>query len=226
MRKDEGGFTLFEIMITLAIVGLMMGLVVVGMTRSVDRNMKKTANRLSSTIRYLYNKSAMEGLYIRLVFDIDERSYWVEATADPFVLSKEAGKGAAAKKKKDEKKKEGEAKDAAKEGEEKGEAAKGGEEAGPQKLKVPEPKFGQVDSYLLKPTKLPDSIFIKDIQVEHKSGPAEGGQESIYFFPNGYVERAIINLRDEKDEMNYSLATNPISGHVSIEDRYRRMGEE
>ena len=97
-------------------------------------------------------------------------------------------------------------------------------EDGVHKIKAPEPNFGAVDSHLLRPTKLPDTVFFKDLHVEHRQYPVEGGKEFIYFFPNGYVERAIINLRDEEDEVNYSLATNPISGRVSIEPEYRSLG--
>lgn len=227
-------------MVVIAIVGIISGLVVGGLGRSVDRNMKKTAAKLSSTIKYLYNKSAMEGLYARLVFDIEERSYWVEATTDPFVVSMEADELAAAKRseksktedKNKQKKKESEKKpEEQDEGADKENAAvldaesKDAEDGGVKQIEPREAKFGQVDSFLLKPSKLPESIFIKDIQVEHRSMPVDSGKESIYFFPNGYVEKAVINLKDDKDELNYSLETNPLSGTVRIEDHYVKIGE-
>ena len=69
--------------------------------------MKKTSNKLASTIRYLYNKAAMEKLYIRLVLDLEEQSYWVEATSDPFVITREDAAKAAPKKEEKKEKKEG-----------------------------------------------------------------------------------------------------------------------
>jgi hypothetical protein len=62
--------------------------------------------------------------------------------------------------------------------------------------------------------------------VEHKEGEVDGGKEFIYFFPNGYVESAVINLKDEDDEINYSLKTFPVSGRVSIENFYRNLSSE
>ena len=203
------GLTLFEIIVAMALVGLIMGLTIGGMGRLLEWDMKKASNRLVSTMRYLYNKSATEGMFIRLVLDLDEHVYWVEATMDPFVVSRgEGGLGATEE--------ETETKTLKGAWEEEGEV---------QKLKPPKAKFGQVDSFLLKPTKLPSSVFFKDVYVEHRPNPAEAGKVSIFFFPNGYVEEAVINLRDEDDEVHYSLTTNPISGRVQIESRYKRGAE-
>lgn len=219
------GFTLIEIVVAITIAAMLMGVAVGQMDRMLDWEMKKASNKLASTIRYLYNKAAMEKLYIRLVLDLEEQAYWVEATADPFVVAREGGsskESAAKQKKKEEEKKEG----GEAEGNETEKAAKSGEgEEGPKKLKPPEPTFGKVDSFLLRPTKLPDTVFFKDLQVEHRQGPVEGGKESIYFFPNGYVERAIVNLRDEEDQLHYSLTTRPLSGQVDIDNEYRSLGQ-
>lgn len=183
----------------IAIVGLMMTVVVSQMDKALDLDMKRTANRLGSTIRYLYNKAATEGLYIRLVFNINERSYWVEATTDPTKISSEVDAGGGGEEEKEE----------------------GGEEK--PKLTYPKPKFGKVDSFLLKATKLPDRVYIKDIFVEHRPGAVQDGMVGIYFFPNGYVEHAIINLRNEDDDYFYSIETNPVNGAVSINAEYKVM---
>ncbi len=224
-RKALAGFTLLEMIVALAIVALILGVMVSRMDRMLEWDMKKASNKLASTVRYLYNKSATEGLYIRLVLDIDENAYWVEATTDPFTLSSGEGekKKSGSDKKAEEKKKE-ETKPGAEAG-----AAEGQKTAAagsPGEIKPHEPVFNQVDEFLLKPTKLPDTVFFKDVYVEHEPHAVAGGKAVIYFFPNGYVEHAIINLRDETDETQYSLETNPVSGKVSIEDRYRNMGKD
>ena len=215
IHNKKRGFTLIEIVVSMAVIGLVLGVVISRMDSVLSLEMKSATNRLAATMRYLYNKAATEGLYIKLVLDMEENAYWVEATTDPFVISageEMEAKIAAADKRKDEEE----------EGEEEGEEAALDEGEVP-KLKPHKPVFTQVDSYLLKPTKLPGTVFFKDVYVEHNRHVTEGGQESIYFFPNGYVEHAVINFRDEDDETNYSLETNPISGRVSIESQYRRM---
>lgn len=201
------GFTLLEIVVSIAVIALMLGVVVSRMDTMMEWDMKKASSKLASTMRYLYNKAATEGLFIRLILDFEENTYWVEATTDPFVIA--AGE-------EDERKKKRVAEEGAAEGVEEG-------EEGDYAIKPQKPVFTQVDSYLLKPTKLPSSVFFKDVYVEHLKMPVDAGKAEIYFFPNGMVEYAIINLRDDDDETNYSLETSPISGRVNIEDRYRAM---
>ena len=80
--------------------------------------------------------------------------------------------------------------------------------------------FSGVGSYLLKPIKLPDSIRIEDIYISHLGKKVESGKTAIYFFPNGWVEKAVINLSDEKGENFYSLETFPSTGKTKIRTEY------
>lgn len=224
MRRsiEWAGFTLFEVMIAIAIVGLVLGVVVVRVNRSADKNMKAAGNRLAAVVRYLYNRSAIEGLYVKLVLDLDGQTYWVETSTDPMVISRESSeteeKDRDKDKSKDKDKDEGESegkdedKDKTKEGEE--------------KLLSPKESFMAEDSHLLKASKLPSVVFFKDVWVEHKKGPAESGEAAIYFFPNGYVEHAMINLRDKDDKTHYSIETEPLSGAVNSETEYRKFEEK
>lgn len=222
LLKCKRGFTLFELIVAITIVALLMGVVISRVDDLLDLEMKKTSNKLASTIRYLYNKSATEGIYMRLVFDMEAQSYWVEATSEPFIL--ESAETMKTKKEKEEEEKEKENKEA-EEAAPAVEETEGASSAAPKipKLEIRKPTFTQTESYLLKPTKLPNNVFFKDIMTEHHITPIEGGEAAIYFFPNGYVEHAIINLRDEDDEVFYSLETNPITGVVNIENEYRTL---
>jgi len=198
--KSRKGFTLFELMITIAIIGMVVGVVMGGMNDILQLNMKKASSRLASTIRYLYNKSATEGCYIRLILDLKERNYWVEATKDPVLVEKVGTNDDESDKKSDT-------------------------DEDKNKLKPSKPSFGHEDSFLLKPTKLPDNVFFKDVFVEHMEAPVDSGQVAIYFFPNGYVEHCIINLRNESDDVFFSLESSPISGEVAIDDHYHSFEE-
>lgn len=196
--------------------GLIMGIAVSGMDRYLETDMKAACNKMAATMRYIYNKSATEGMYIRLVLDLTDQVYWVEATMDPVMVVKQDDEMARASSKGDEDKEEKESSN----------QKKGMFDDDANKIKPKEPIFGAVDSYLLKATKLPDGIFFKDVYVEHLIFPVDSGKVAIFFFPNGYVEEAVINLRDEDDELNYSLLTNPISGRVKIENFYRTLEEK
>ena len=215
------GFTLLEIIVSIAVISLILGVAISRMDTMLEWDMKKASSKLASTMRYLYNKAATEGLYIKLVLDFEEQVYWVEATSDPFVMS--TGEEEVRAKRGgffDKKPEEGEEAQAAE-----GETGEEGSEED-YAIKPKKATFSKVDSYLLKPTKLPGTVFFKDVYVEHERGVVDSGKAEIYFFPNGMVEHAVVNLRDDDDETHYSVETNPISGRANIEARYRtREGE-
>lgn len=190
-----------EILIVLLIVGSIFGLAVNQFRKMTSRNMKASARKLASTIRYLYNKAASEGVTLRLVFNIGESSYKVEATSEQFTLSKEEKE--VFSKSKPSKKEEAKEKEGA--------------------LKPHEAQFSAEESTLLKPVKLPPGVFFKDVHAEHQAGPATDGEATLYFFPQGYAERGVINLRDNDDELHFSLEVNPLTGSVKIREEYKEL---
>lgn len=86
--------------------------------------------------------------------------------------------------------------------------------------------FSITESFVLKPVKLQRGVYFKDVYAEHQAGPLSEGKAYLYFFPQGYVERSVINLRDKNDELHYSLEINPISGDVKIAKEYKEPEEE
>lgn len=218
-RRVSRGFTLFELLIALAVVTLVVGMVVAVGGDFLDRDLKRTSNQLSSTMRYLYNKSILDGIYIRLVFDLDERSYWVEATGDPYLIVSPDEFDMRELERRERIRERVKEEDDAK----KSFLTETSEDV--PKLLPREPQFSQVAEHLLRPVKLPDGVYFKDIAVEHDPRAVNAGKVTIAFFPNGYVEAAIINLRDEDDEVHYSLKTNPVLGEVNIESEYRTFEE-
>lgn len=199
LKKNKvPGFTLLEVLVTIVLIGLVMGLVVGQVNKMTGRNMKAAARKLSSTVRYLYNKAATEGVTLRLVISFEENKYWVEGTSQTFSLVRESE--APQKKEKSEKKEKEEASAA---------------------IEPVTPQFSPEESHLLKPVKLPKGVFFKDIYAEHQIDHLSEGKAYIYFFSQGYAERSIINLRDKTDEMHFSITVNPITGKTEIDNEYR-----
>ncbi len=195
--------TLIEIMVTLAIIGMVLGITISQIGGTFDSHARQATRELSATIRYLYNKAASENLTMRTVFDFEKQSYWVEATTDRFLLENEEARAARAKKEK-----KTEPKSNAK---------------GETPIQKAEAKFGAVDSHLLKPTQLPGGVFFKDIYTEHDAGPVSAGNATIYIFPNGSVERAIVNFRNEDDSERRAVEINPMTGDSRVYEEYREL---
>ncbi len=214
--QSAPGMTLIELMVGMFIVGIILAIAVVGSRGFTDAEMKKESNRLASTIRYLYNKSATERLYLRIVYDFGEHSYHVESTSEPFVITPPDPEA-------EEKAKQAEP-EAAEDGGQ-GESGEGAGEAEEGAAQMPDASgFAETESYLLKPVQLAGDVLFKDIQVSYAKEKIEAGKAYTYFFPNGYATPTMINLQDEDDETNYSLQVLPLSGRVRIESRYRELG--
>ncbi len=211
MKKNQQGMTLIEIIITVAIIGLIMGLSLGVFRDYSDSALSETSDRLMGTIKYVYNEAAIKNQYYRLVINFEDQTFSVESSPDPFKISatqegtpeedkstaasiKEVGAG----------------------------ISEGSAEEESQDSETPPPggTFSGTTSYLLKPVKLPDGIRIKDVYVAHLDKKVDSGKTAIYFFPNGWVEKAIINLTDEKDENHYSLETFPSTGKTKIRTEY------
>lgn len=189
--------TLLEIMVTLAVIGLVLGITISQVGDSFDSRARQVTRELSSTIRYLYNKAASENLTMRIVFDLDpdKQSYWVEATTERFQVETEEDRERSLKKADSE----------------------------VTLVQKAEAKFGSVDSHLLKPVKLPGGVFFKDIFTEHDAGPVTTGMAYIHIFPSGYVERSIINIRNEDDSEKRAVEVNPMTGTTRTFDDYREL---
>lgn len=199
-QNNASGLTLIELMVAMAIVGLIFAVAAVGLRSAFNVNLKKTASSLASTLRYLSNKAVTEHQYLRMVYDLDEQSYHVEASENPFVVSSEP--------------EEEEKKPAEEETPEDSEEAE--EEADESK-----PVFTQLESRLLKPKKLPSDVFFKDVTVSYILGKREQGQVFTYFFPDGFATPTLINLRNEEDVDYFSVELFPLSGRVKITSEYR-----
>jgi prepilin-type N-terminal cleavage/methylation domain-containing protein len=217
--------SLIEIMVAMAIVGILFAVAATGLRSVFNVNLKATSSSLASTLRYLSNKSVTEHQYLRMVYDLDEQSYRAEASADPFVITpedeesakKDKAKAANVKRKKDN-----------------ASEAEAGEDTAPEAApaedseeEAEKPVFSEIESPLLKPKKLPSGVLFKDVTVSYKNGKQESGQVYTYFFPDGFATPTLINLKDDNDEDHFSLELFPLSGRVKITSEYReRMTQE
>jgi hypothetical protein len=66
--------------------------------------------------------------------------------------------------------------------------------------------------------RLPKGVDLEDMVIYQK-GKVQQGNVNYTFFANGTVERALIHLRNQKDEA-YTLEINPLTGQVTVHDSY------
>lgn len=202
-RHHQRGLTLLELMIVISVVMMVMGLGVAGLDRMSSVQLRTQTNKLAAAIRHAYNRSSAHGLYVRMVFDLDAEQYWAEASAVPmFLPSKKLEEGDEADKEQElEEEKDGK----------------------PLKRRAKYQRDGVIPL-----VKLIRGIGIDGVLTTSQKDVFEHGKAYIHFFPNGFVEPALIYMTDG-DGTYYTLIISPMTGKVTRKvgkvDADREFGE-
>jgi len=197
-------------MVTMAIVGVIFAVSLTGLRSAFSVNLKGSAGKLAATLRYMSNKAVTDHMYLRMVYDFQDKSYHAEESADPMVVSPEEDEG--------ESKKEGD------------NASGGGagqlSDEDKKKAAAAASGFTPSESVLLQPTKLPSDVGFKDIMVSYLNGKRDQGKAYTYFFPDGFATPTVINLKNDADDEHYSIEVLPLSGRVKVLGDYKESLSE
>lgn len=188
--SKQRGFSLLEIMVVLLLIGVFTAIAIPTFRSITGSKLKSTANQLQGLIRDTYARASLSGKTCRIVFDMDQKEYWVEESAD----------AVKAQNKEQEEAEEKEARDTGK--------------------PVKRPEFKAVEDELGEKQKLPEDIYFRSIWIDRFEERANKGQIALYFFPDGYTEEAQIVIADDPDGKRlYNLVVEPLTGTVVIEDQ-------
>jgi general secretion pathway protein H len=217
-RRSHSGFTLIEILVVLAIVGILAGLSIRGLRSLARSDLRASVSHLSGAIRYLFDRASTTGQYHRLVIDLDQGRYWAEVSDDQFYLPRDPETEASSKKlaaletELDEK--------AARQ-KEMAEAAGDVDQSKvlPMDFRPKKARFGAFKESNLKPVTLKNTQ-VMDVFTPRVADPVTKGRAYVYFFPLGQTEPAIIHLSDPTQQTIYSLVVHPITGGVRNYNSY------
>ncbi len=79
---NRKAFTIIEVIAVVAILSLITVLGVPQLQRIFRTNLRGASAEISSIIRYTYDSSVMKGRIHRMVFDIDNKKYYMEISTD------------------------------------------------------------------------------------------------------------------------------------------------
>lgn len=74
-EKRASGFTLIELTVVVLLLSVFLVISVPLFSRFGASNLGSSAKRLSGTIKYLFNESALTGLQYRLIYNLDQGTY-------------------------------------------------------------------------------------------------------------------------------------------------------
>ena len=203
-RAEMGGFTLLELLVTLAIIVGLVVLAVPTFSQVSSAKLRTATNKLSTTLRHCFGYSVSHSKYLRLVIDLDGERYWVESSERPIFISKA-------------KVEEGvDPNELTEEEKEKIEEAR--EEGRP----IQERARFSADKFISE-VKLDKGLNLRSAFTTNQEDVFTTGRSYVHFFPSGFVEPALIVIgQGETDDEGpaYSLTTAPLTGKVT-----RSMGE-
>lgn len=209
-RGASRGVTLVEMLVVLAIVALLVSGVIMGSGQLGSAKLRKSVTTLAGAIRVAFTRASVMSRSVRLVFDLEQKQFWLEEADQPMLVQSNDATGTGGAEPLTDQERIAVA--------ESDRIIKG--------VTAPKPRFHKVDMGLLAREEdktpdardLPSGIEFRSVQTPHDDEARTSGRAYLYFWPGGLTERASIVLRkgkstDDGDAM--TLVVSPLTGQVT-----------
>ncbi|MBS2029043.1 MAG: type II secretion system protein [Deltaproteobacteria bacterium] len=207
----QAGLTLIELGIALLIVGLLFAAVVPSIEGVTGVRAREASSKLTGVIRYMYNESALSGKPCRMVFDLDAKAYWAECAQGHFVLNAEREKARDGAKDEDMIEKEKLDRELEMSSSSGFNLTDANEMKAEKERILKQAEFSEFTNDTVEKQALPKGVDI-GVWVDHQRERYTKGQAFLYFFPQGYTERAQIYV--SSGSTVYTLKVSPLTGKV------------
>jgi prepilin-type N-terminal cleavage/methylation domain-containing protein len=234
----ESGFSLIEVIIVVALIAFVYTVAIPQFSMRSGAETANKLNQLASDVRSAFDQSVLTRKTYRLVFELASGNYWLEeaSTEHVFLGSDKADRDLTENEEKDAQlafdAKLQEYTDLAGQAVTDPESDKEIPAVSPvlqAKNLLKKPKWTRVENMEWSMRSLAPVLIIQDMQSEHHAGKQsfqELGQEAramIYFFPNGYVQKAVLHIAYRKGDTDiddtqepYTVITSPNEGTADI----------
>jgi Tfp pilus assembly major pilin PilA len=201
--------TLIEMMIVVIIVALAAAGTSYALGALERTQLRSACMRIAAAARYAYNRSISHGTTVRLVFDLDAETVAFEEAHGRVTLARA-----------DDPRRE----EAAEEGGQNGDVSGVDPWAAAQARlsSTLRPSFGgspfqPIAGLRYQAHPLGAGVTIERLIVPHEPEPRERGRGSIYFFPGGLTEHAVVWISDGDDQV-YAVEIHPLTGRARVHD--------
>ncbi len=244
-RQRDSGFSLIEVIIVVALIAFVYTVAIPQFSMRSGAETANKLNQLASDIRSAFDQSVLTRKPYRIVFELQSGDYWLEeASSDSFYLGSD---------KTDRDLTENEEKDADLAFDSKmqeyvdlaGAAVNdpdSDKEIPPTspilmaKNALKRPKWTPIENMEWGRRSLAPTLIIQDMQSEHHGAKqtlldlGQDGRAMIYFFPSGYVQKAVLHIAYRRGDFEiddtqepYTMTTVPnegvaetVSGYVEV----------
>lgn len=222
------GMTLIEILIVLAIIGVVTGGVLAGTGQLASSRLRQSSTTLAGAIRVAYTQATATSRSVRLVLDLDEQTFWLEEADRPMLVQSKGASSTGGAEGATTAEQEAEAETA---------RIVKGPVAPKARFKVIETAGVAVSAKQKGPKPLARGIAFRSVQTAHDAEPRTQGRAYIYFWPGGQTERASVQLfpcgkpaEDRArcgldDAPTITLSVSPLTGKVTALDGPRELAK-
>jgi prepilin-type N-terminal cleavage/methylation domain-containing protein len=184
------GMTLIEILLVVAIMASAMGLATMSFSNLSNARMKAQTLRLAGALRYVYGRAAINGVRYQLTLNPGGAALSLECSVTNVPVTVVDDEVKRVERRVDD------------------------AEANPFGISSSGGLRGCEDP-VLKDFSLKDDVVVDRVLTTHDKSPVNSGTATIGFFPDGFVERSIIWLRNDAGAMS-TLMLDPLSGRVRV----------
>lgn len=201
--KTNGGFTLIEVILVVTIIAVVVTGATFGLGAITRTRLRSSSFRVVSAARFAYNRAITQGTTTRLRFDFERDTMAVEEADTPVTLATDEQLDSDA----------GDAIDP-------WDLARSRLEK-PLERPIPRSPFQPIANssgkVLKRYTAQPvgDGISVHALITPHERDKRTEGEGSVYFFPGGLTEQAVIQLSDSSETV-YSIEIHPLTGNARI----------
>lgn len=226
-RRAERGLTLIELVVALAIIAVLFAAVATSVSAITGSRAKAAVGELGGVIRSLYDTAALKGRTCRLVFQLPAKGeedgavrYWAECAEGHVTTARDrdqslddANRAAELAAKEQSNGRSRSSDRASRSGDEPQTVE---EQAAQEKAKVERrTRFSQYTAEEIAPRGL-SGVTVK-VWTQHQREPVTHGLAYLYFFPQGYTEKAYVYVQQGNNVWTLTVA--PLTGKTAIVSR-------
>lgn len=197
-KRNDRGFTLIEVLVTVGLIAIISAILIPDIGQIFRESLEAFARKNANLFRESRDHALLTSRVVRVRFDLDEQTYWVEDAPGNFLLPTKKFL------------------------EEKEDALRFASDEDKEKYAEP---FTLVKSITSQKKKVPDGLRIAGVLTPRSPELIEEGVVEFYYFPHGIAEAAVIHL-ENSDGAKRSLVIQPVTGKTKVEEGFYFPNED